>query len=135
VTTRLVLHVLEQAADCSATRSDRQIGKSMTVSERTDGSEVDDMSGLVLSKESLGCCRIPVRASANALPFGQKHDAYRRSPSPERAKTQVSPARLPKREPSGSVSITCWIAAPTSPLPPVTRITSGIVHEGGGRRR
>ena len=50
-----------------------------------------------------------------------------RSPSLELAKIQVSPGFLPNREPSGSVLITCSIAFPTSPEPPVTRITSPLV--------
>ena len=49
-----------------------------------------------------------------------------RSPSLELAKIQVSPGFLPKREPSGSVLITCSMAFPTSPEPPVTRITSPL---------
>ena len=49
-----------------------------------------------------------------------------RSPSLELAKIQVSPGFFPNREPSGSVLITCSMAFPTSPEPPVTRITSPL---------
>jgi hypothetical protein len=47
-----------------------------------------------------------------------------KSPSDELANTQVSPGLFPKRDPSGSVSITCFIACPTRPVPPVTKITA-----------
>jgi hypothetical protein len=47
-----------------------------------------------------------------------------RSPSLELAKIQVSPGFFPNREPSGSVLITCSMALPTSPDPPVTSTTS-----------
>lgn len=50
-----------------------------------------------------------------------------RSPSLELAKIQVSPGFFPNREPSGSVLITCSMAFPTSPEPPVTRTTSPVV--------
>lgn len=50
-----------------------------------------------------------------------------RSPSLELAKIQVSPGFFPNREPSGSVLITFSMALPTSPEPPVTRITSPLV--------
>ena len=50
-----------------------------------------------------------------------------RSPSLELAKIQVSPGFFPNREPSGSVLITCSMAFPTRPEPPVTRITSPVV--------
>jgi len=50
-----------------------------------------------------------------------------RSPSLELAKIQVSPGFFPYREPSGSVLITCSMAFPTSPEPPVTRTTSPVV--------
>ena len=43
-----------------------------------------------------------------------------RSPSLERANIQSSPSCFPNRE---SFSITHWMADPTSPDPPVTRIT------------
>lgn len=44
----------------------------------------------------------------------------RRSASVELAKTHTSPGRLPNLEPSGSVLMTCSIAFPTRPEPPVT---------------
>jgi hypothetical protein len=56
---------------------------------------------------------------------------YRRSPSRELAKIQVSPGFLPKREPSGSVSITYLIAWPTRPLPPVTSTILGMLISRG----
>ena len=54
--------------------------------------------------------------------WGERFDF--RSPSLELAKIQVSPGFFPYREPSGSVLITCSMAFPTSPEPPVTRTTS-----------
>ena len=53
-----------------------------------------------------------------------------RSASEDEANIHVSPGRLPKREPAGSVSMTWRIAWPTRPVPPVTRITSGIAVRG-----
>ena len=50
-----------------------------------------------------------------------------RSPSLELAKIQVSPGFFPNFDPSGSVLITCSMAFPTSPEPPVTRTTSPVV--------
>jgi len=47
---------------------------------------------------------------------------YLRSPSLEPTKTQVSPSCFPKREPGTSVEMTCSIAFPTRPEPPVTRM-------------
>ncbi len=47
---------------------------------------------------------------------------YLRSPSLEPRKNQVSPSCFPKREPSTSVEMTCSIAFPTRPEPPVTRM-------------
>lgn len=54
--------------------------------------------------------------------------AHRRSASEDPIKTHFSPGRFPKREPSGSVSMMYWMALPTSPVPPVTRITDMIVE-------
>lgn len=48
------------------------------------------------------------------------NETYRRSASVELAKTHTSPGRLPNLEPSGSVLMTCSIAFPTRPEPPVT---------------
>ena len=53
---------------------------------------------------------------------------YLRSPSKLRAKTHCSPGSRPYFDPSGSVSITCWMALPTRPDPPVTSTTFGIVR-------
>lgn len=52
---------------------------------------------------------------------------YLKSPSDEEAKIHVSPGFLPKREPSGSLSMTYLMAWPTRPVPPVTRMTEDMV--------
>ena len=52
-----------------------------------------------------------------------------RSASDELANIQVSPSRFPNREPSGSVSMICFIAFPTSPVPPVTRTTFDMTEQ------
>lgn len=47
-----------------------------------------------------------------------------RSPSDELANIHDSPGCFPKRDPSGSDSIMCFIACPTRPVPPVTNTTA-----------
>ena len=96
---------------------------------------MDDMGRLVFLEELPGLFWIPERVniiSILLLPQQSKACAHLRSPSDEEAKTHVSPGFLPNREPWGSVSITCWIAFPTRPVPPVTKMTD-IVDEGTER--
>jgi len=102
---------------------------------------MDDMSRLILFKQFASGFDIPksdssVRVSTATKCNGRERLDFR-SPSLELAKIHVSPGFLPNREPSGSVLITCSMAFPTSPEPPVTRITSPpvmIVKEYCGMR-
>ena len=88
------------------------------------------MSRLVLFKQPASGFDIP--ESDSSVPISTGLGTWRerldfRSPSLELAKIQVSPGFFPYREPSGSVLITCSMAFPTSPEPPVTRTTSPVV--------
>ena len=97
----------------------------------TQGSEVNDMSRLVLFEQSASGFDIsksgPSAPAFTATMCRRREGLDFRSPSLEPTKTQVSPGLFPNREPSGSVLITCSMAFPTSPEPPVTRITSPLV--------
>jgi len=124
----LVFHVLEQAPDCPSPMS--VLANTGDYLLLTKCGKVNDMRRLVLFKELDSLFGIANNVYQN-IDLSQRGAmcAYRRSPSAELAKIQRSPAFLPKREPSGSVLMTCSIALPTSPVPPVTRITSVMVVE------
>lgn len=89
---------------------------------------MDNMGRLVLFKQFASGFDIPRSDSSIRMSTATRGKTLDfRSPSLELAKIQVSPGFLPNREPSGSVLITCSMALPTSPEPPVTRITSPLV--------
>ena len=73
------------------------------------------LKSLAVSAASLGHSL----STANKYKANQPH---LKSPSLEPAKIQVSPSCFPKREPWISVEMTCLIALPTRPEPPVTSI-------------
>ena len=124
-----VLHVGEKTTDCtippaSALRSSFRL----IMGERTERSQMDNMRWLVLLEQLLRLLRIsspastrPPSASTRHINRGSEH-AHLKSASLDDAKIQVSPGFLPNLEPSGSVSMTYWMALPTRPEPPVTRI-------------
>lgn len=90
----------------------------------TKSSKVNDMGRFVLFKQLTRLCRISVHISSQfAATAWWSAPIHLRSPSDDLAKIQVSPGLFPKRDPSGSVSITCLMACPTRPLPPVTSTT------------
>jgi len=83
------------------------------------------MCGFILFKELLGLLWIPeeeAKLESYVLKRLQS-DTYRRSASLDVANTHLSPSRLPNLEPTGSDSMTCCMADPTRPEPPVTRTT------------
>ena len=91
----------------------------------TQGSQMDNMGRFVFLKEFACLLRVSVQrinalGTASTIRFVASH---LRSASEELAKIQVSPDRLPYLEPSGSLLMTYSMPLPTSPVPPVTRIT------------
>lgn len=146
----LVLHVLEQSTNYVTLVSFVSCNITLVRSPRTDSSKVNDMGRLVLLEKLLGLLKVStaskhiIHASEIILNAYLHPTAHLRSPSDDVANIHVSPSFLPKRDPAGSVSITCLIACPMRPVPPVTRITSDIAQvrvgedyggsrEGGGR--
>ena len=99
----LVLHVLEEPAH--------------------HGSEMDHMRRLVLFKDANGIGADTVCTVSTAVNYHGV--SYRRSPSLDDKKTQVSSSCLRKRS-SALVVTTFSMARPTSPLAPVTRITDFV---------
>ena len=99
---------------------------------------MDDMGWFILVEQFTRLFWIPgpPPPTHNAISSAQSGEGkcvrptHLRSPSLELAKTQVSSGLLLKRELGGSELITCSMALPTRPVPPVTRMTVDIVVDG-----
>lgn len=94
------------------------------------------MRRLMLFEKFQSLLRIPVvpHDDEPELSAAGRREQYLRSASRELAKIHFSPGSFPKRDPSGSCSITYSMALPTRPVPPVTSTTAGMVvfSDGGG---
>jgi hypothetical protein len=95
--------------------------------ETTDDSgEVDNVCRFVFFKNLACLRRVSVGVKRQVRALSGRETLYLRSPSAERRKIHVSPGFFPYLEPSSDDSITCRMACPTRPEPPVTRTTVDI---------
>jgi hypothetical protein len=86
---------------------------------------MDNMGGFILFIQFLGLFWIPAIIIPERFSgAGASIEFHLRSASFEPANIQVSWSFFPNLDPVGSVSMTCWIALPMRPLPPVTRTTA-----------
>jgi hypothetical protein len=84
------------------------------------------MCGFIFFKEPFGLLWVPMEAAKLERYVFKCSKTHRKSPSLDVTNTHVSSSRRPNLEPTGSVSMTCCIADPTRPEPPVTRMTDWV---------
>lgn len=92
----------------------------------TQGSKVNYMSGLVFFIELTSLHGVSATHTVKRRRRRVQDGAHLKSASDRLANIQTSFDFFPNLDPSGSVAITCWIAFPTRPVPPVTRTTASI---------